>query len=102
MPTIIEGDRHGSTYEPARDRRRLNGQSLRVFNFMLDGKWHTLRKIADAAAPATESSVSARLRDLRKPEFGGFTVERESLGAGLFQYRLIVPTEYRQMSLFDD
>ncbi len=36
------------------------------------------------------ASVSAQLRHMRKPRFGGHTVEREYVGDGLYNYRLIV------------
>lgn len=73
------------------DARRLSGQLLTVFNVMSDGGWHTLEELA-AAAHATTQSVSARIRDLRKPTFGEWTVERRKVtGAnGLYQYRLKV------------
>jgi hypothetical protein len=40
-----------------------------------------------------EASISARLRDLRKPQFGGHTVERIRTGEGkrgLFLYRVVL------------
>jgi hypothetical protein len=42
------------------------------------------------AVMAPESSVSARLRDLRKPRFGGYQVERKYVFKGCFAYQLIV------------
>lgn len=57
---------------------------------MLDGVWRTLPEIASAIG-APEASVSARLRDLRKPKFGGFDVGRKARGdasEGLYEYRL--------------
>lgn len=66
---------------------RLTGQLGRVFNCVENGEWWTLSDLAAAAAPATESAVSARLRDLRKL---GHTVEREHLGRGLWRYRLVI------------
>jgi DNA-binding Lrp family transcriptional regulator len=77
----------GKTYDPARDRDRLRKQLGAVKFPMLDGKWRTLEDIA-AAVGAPPASVSARLRDLRKQKFGGYTVERGYLGQGLFQYRV--------------
>jgi hypothetical protein len=88
VPPIIFGSRDGATFEPKRDGPRLNAQAQDVFNFMADNCWHTLREIAEKTRHP-EASVSARLRDFRKPKFGGFTVERRSIGNGLFQYRLL-------------
>ena len=78
----------GATYDEKRDKARLSGQLLRVQQVMADGKWRTLRDLSRAAG-GTEASVSARLRDLRKPRFGALTVERRSMGGGLFVYRVV-------------
>lgn len=75
------------TYEPAQDHARLSTQLRRVTTLMLDGNWHTLAWLA-AHADGSEASVSARLRDLRKPRFGGWQVERRRVEGGLFAYRL--------------
>ena len=79
----------GSTYNAPRDEARLTGQWLAVFDFMRHGKWHTLAEISTATG-YPEASISARLRDFRKPRFGGHTVDREYVSAGLYRYRLIV------------
>ena len=50
---------------------------------------YTLAQIADDCA-ASEASVSARLRDLRKPRFGGHTVERRRRTQSVWEYRLEV------------
>lgn len=75
----------GDTYEPGRDGDRLTAQLKRVKTLMLDGRARTLAEIAERIA-APESSVSARLRDLRKPRNGCLIVERQYLRRGLFTY----------------
>ena len=82
----------GATYERAFDEERLNAQARRVWWVVSDARWHTLSEIS-AATGDPEASVSARLRDLRKPEWGGLTVERRRRGdltRGLFEYRVLV------------
>lgn len=84
------GDRHGETFVHAFDAERLNAQQLRVWNVMRDGKWRTLAEIS-ALTGDPEASVSARLRDLRKDEFGGLTIDRRRRGeerSGLHEYRI--------------
>ena len=83
----------GYTYEPSLDHARLKGQLARVAALMSDGQFHTLHEIARGAG-GTEASVSARLRDFRKPKYGARLVERERISGGLFRYRL-VPRERR-------
>ncbi|MEH2525831.1 MULTISPECIES: hypothetical protein [unclassified Bradyrhizobium] len=83
----------GSTYHPGADYVRLNGQLQRVAALMEDGRFRTLREIADEAG-GTEASVSARLRDFRKPKYGAREVQRERVAGGLYRYRL-VPIERR-------
>ena len=71
---------------------RLNKQQARVWAILKDEQWHTLYELAEWCGVPPQS-VSARIRDLRKDKYGGHTVERESLGRGLFRYRLkINPT----------
>ena len=86
----------GETFEQSRDGERLQAQLDRVHAYIRDGQWHTLKQIA-LACRSPESSVSARLRDLRKDKFGGHVIERRYVVRGLFEYRL--RTEPVQLSL---
>lgn len=79
----------GSTYDPKKDYGRLAYQSRTIFDLMKDGRWRTLSEIAEETGFPMQS-VSARLRDFRKEKFGGHTVNRQNLSAGLHQYQLIV------------
>ncbi len=86
-------DRHhdGDTYEPEHDKVRLNRQQQLVYSVMRDGVWRTLSEIAEETGEP-EASISARLRDFRKPKFGKFDVQRRRRGeakAGVHEYRLI-------------
>ena len=65
----------GATYEPARDGERLGTQLARVLAVMQDGKPHTLDELVTRCG-GTTASVSARIRDLRKPQFGGCLIRR--------------------------
>lgn len=86
-------------YTPA-DAGRLTGQLSRVFRIMESGEWYTLAELVDRielgwGVRASEAGVSARIRDLRKPEHGGYTVERQIRpGSGsVREYRLILASE---------
>lgn len=76
----------GLTYDPALDHERLTVQLNRVKKLMSDGLWRSLETISKATGDK-EASVSARLRDLRKPKFGGYQIDRRRFG-GLFEYRM--------------
>ena len=94
----------GQTYSEELDGPRLNSQLGRVFSLMVDGKWRTLGEIL-AATGDPEASISARLRDFRKPQFGGHTMESERIDGGLWRYRLLCegkPIEPKPGTLFDD
>lgn len=82
----------GSTYDAKHDFKRLNGQLLAVFNTMKDGCWRTLGELSQSAH-GSEAGCSARLRDLRKEDFGSHTVLKQPRGdrsRGSFEYRLII------------
>ncbi len=91
MTHALQAEMHfdGSDYNPARDGKRLAGQILRVYDFIRDCRWYTLNQIA-AATHAPHSSVSAQLRNLRKPRFGGHKIIKHNLGGGLWVYRMDV------------
>jgi hypothetical protein len=77
----------GVTYNPPRDASRLRTQLWRVFVIMTDGREHTLFDLSDRTG-GSEAGVSARLRDLRKPRFGAWTVTRRRIEGGLWGYTL--------------
>jgi len=64
-------------------------------SIMLRGHWKTLpglqvdvKKKCDVWL--SETTVSARLRDLRKSKFGGYEIERRRMkNSKLYQYRLV-------------
>lgn len=92
-PVTVFGasDFDGDTYDPELDQDRLSKQLGRVYDVMRDGQWRTLDEIATLTA-APPASVSARLRDLRKPRFGQYAIDRQRRGEasrGLFEYRLL-------------
>ncbi len=90
---MIQGDLlhfNGSDYVPALDDVRLTGQILRIYSLMRDGAWRSLSEIEDETGDPG-ASVSAQLRHLRKPRFGGHQVDkrrRGEPGCGLFEYRV--------------
>jgi hypothetical protein len=84
-----------ATYNAARDHDRLSRQYDHVFAVMRDGKPRTLASIRREAARRFHmrhsiASISARLRDMRKKRFGRHIVNRDYVGAGLWQYTVIV------------
>jgi hypothetical protein len=78
----------GETYSPARDGTRLAKQFNAVKTAMFDGQWHTLAELSEIAH-ASDAAVSARVRDLRKEKFGGYTVERLYIRNGIWAYRIV-------------
>lgn len=88
MQLTLDSYFDGADYNHERDHARLSGQILDVFNYMKGGDWRTLDQIA-SATDHPHASVSAQLRHLRKPRFGGYAVERRYVKNGLYQYRLM-------------
>jgi hypothetical protein len=114
--------RFDGVYDEEKNQKRMTHQLDMVLDFMLDSQWCTVPEIVqgltthnmaegkctqcnttDRTQPcllvrATETGISARLRDLRKPKFGGYTVEiRRRSDGGLWEYRLVVPATAHQI-----
>jgi hypothetical protein len=80
---------NGPTMAPA-DFARTAKQRAIVLAYMADGGWHTLAEIARHTG-YPEASVSARLRDFRKPQYGSHAVDRRRKygdDMGTHEYRL--------------
>jgi biotin operon repressor len=81
----------GETIDDALDTNRLRRQLDQVRTLLLsEYRWHTLAEIRTKTG-IPEASASARLRDLRKEKFGGYTIERQRRSAGTFEYRMARP-----------
>ena len=78
---------NGPNYDAKRDDARLPGQLQRVFKAMKDGEWRSLGDIEEVTGDP-QASISAQLRHLRKPRFGGHEVDKKYLGNGLYHYKL--------------
>lgn len=92
----------GAAYAPSLDKARLALQIERIRSYMLGVEWRTLREIKTALeviyAPAVfpESSISAQLRNLKKPGYSYRLLKRRRAGvrgpgAGIFEYLLLPP-----------
>ena len=77
----------GVTYQPRLDFERLSNQLERVKAATLDTGWWTVPALT-LAVGGSETSVSARLRDLRKQKFGGYHVESRRVKGGVWHYRV--------------
>ena len=89
-PRPMDADFNGSDYVDSRDRGRLAGQILRVYDCVKDGRWRTLDEIHQATGDP-HASISAQLRHLRKPKFGKYLIEKRPRGSesgGLYEYRM--------------
>lgn len=74
----------GETFDPERDGARLGGLYARCRDYVLSHEWVTLRELSDACG-GSESSVSARLRDMRAR---GLYVETKYVSKGLWAYKV--------------
>ena len=94
MPTF-----HGDSYDPQHDYDRLSSLRAKVHHFLIstagpDGvscRWVTPEEIAEACHIPLTADIQRRLRDIRKPECGGYRLEKRRRGdpsAGLFEYRI--------------
>jgi hypothetical protein len=74
------------------DIKTLNGKVLRLLR---DHQWWTIWDICDTilaqnAILSSDASISARVRDLRKPRFGCHLIEKRRIeNSSAFEYRLM-------------
>jgi len=88
----------GDDYKPARDAARLGGGMLRVLKVMIDGEPRTIPEIITQAR-VSPMSASRFIRYLRKPEFGGFIINKNYITGGLYYYSLQVPASGDQIKM---
>jgi len=92
LPTLPPAQRFDGSDLTPEDRHWLSGGLREVLELMRDGQWRTLREISEMTSVKGES-VGAQLRNLRKPENGGYTVEKQHPKDGrtdaLWEYRLL-------------
>lgn len=85
----------GATYDHELDHARLSTALGRVYDLMKDGKWRTLRDIAEHCK-TSEAGASARLRDLRKTPiqrlYNVDGVHTMRVAGGLWAYKVVVCT----------
>jgi hypothetical protein len=98
----------GAAYVPSHDKARLSVQVERIRSYMLGVEWRTLREIKTALeniyAPTVfpESSISAQLRNLKKPGYCYRLLKRRRVGvhgpgAGIWEYRLLQPLQIERV-----
>jgi DNA-directed RNA polymerase specialized sigma24 family protein len=80
----------GITFDPEQDAERLGEQMCRVLTVCLDDNWHTLSELSEKTGDP-ESSISARLRDVRK-KWGKAAMQSKRLkeGKGTWIYKVHV------------
>lgn len=78
----------GVTFDPELDFERLNKQMQAVWSVVRTGRWYSLNQLAELTGCPTPS-VSARLRDLRKPKFGEQEVQSRREAGGYWVYRVV-------------
>ncbi len=95
---------HGVEFDSRRDSRRLVTQQDRIRNLLLrqtkHGVWMTVNELATALGFKNHESVGRQIRYLRKPENGGYRVERRTReGSGLAEFQLRPAEEVLQLTM---
>jgi len=84
----------GRVYDHKFDFTRLKKQRHRVWAVMISHEWVTLSEISNKTGDP-EASISASLRDFRKPQYGSHSVMKIPRGSrqrGLWEYKLVENT----------
>jgi len=71
-------------------------QIERVRDVLRDGEWKTLEEVSSITGDTTPS-ISARLRDLRKPRFGNHLIIKRKVNDNLFEYRMVRGEQREQL-----
>ncbi len=88
---MVEPHFDGRTYDHRIDGRRLKGQLQIIREYMLARAWQWVAlDELERVTGYPGGSISARIRDLRKPKFGGYEVEgrRRKPQGGTWEYRV--------------
>ena len=93
---IMQPEFDGQTYQRELDYTRMRSQVEKVKWLMTHprGQWWTLSELASASG-ASESGVSARIRDLRKEKHGTLPVASRRSQNGLWRYCVLIEEEGR-------
>ena len=80
----------GAVYNSTRDRERLTGQLHSIFMLMSDGNYRTVNEIHEQLG-YPHASISAQLRNLKKPKFGGHGLEKKRVfeDSALWTFKII-------------
>lgn len=81
---------YGPLFDEAIDGERIEKQMDRIRGVLLSHAWLSLAQLANATGDP-EASISAQIRHLRKPRFGGHTIEkrRRQPEGGTWEYRMV-------------
>lgn len=80
----------GATYDAKRDGKRLRSQLERVKAALSDGQWWSVSDLVRVAG-GSDSSITARARDLRKAKNGSHIVQSKNMGrGGSWFYRMVL------------
>ncbi len=77
----------GVTIDPELDDGRLTTKVGKTYQAMRGGGGWKLSELAERIE-STEAGASARIRDLRKPRWGGHVIEATRLPSNLWLYRM--------------
>ena len=91
--SLFDAPFDGDDYVDSRDRQRLKGQMQRVYNCLNDYRWWTVDDICRVTGDRNGASISAQIRNLRKPKFGAYIIEKEHKGNGLYAFRMLPQEE---------
>ena len=89
----FEGEEYPMTPPADPDAPRFTSIRAEIAHLMSDGAWWTLTGLRDKLGRGSDSTISAKLRDLRKAYYGWYVIEsepvkRKSGGISHYRYRM--------------
>lgn len=91
--TVQQADLWSQRIHAYAERKPMGRQLKAVRDILSDGDWWTFDRLKvsmlNSGIGISEAGVSARLRDLRKPCYGGHVIDRRATGRkGIFEYKM--------------
>ena len=90
IQAVGDAEFDGTVKVTPKHEKKLRGHKDIVLNMLRKHGWMTPKQM-ERATGLSWAQINPRLRDLRKPKFGGYNIPQEPVKDGIHRYRLLSP-----------